>query len=167
MQNQLQHSYFCFLLLSKLKNKKFIHGFYFSTFHNRLHGFSCFNHKHIEPKWLIDYLNIFKPPIPFVLLFHFTNSTKVLSTSIIIFCSNTSRKGKVGSNMLDKSQDLKGNNREVFVTCLNKLHTFFMNFFAKKTNLSIKLDDYCKGNMLKRNTFHQHLIVNKIQSSHN
>jgi hypothetical protein len=72
----------------------------------------------LSQKWLIDYLNIFKLPIPFVLLFHFTNSTKVLSISIIIFCSNTSCIGKVGSIMLDKSQGLKGNNREVFVTCV-------------------------------------------------
>jgi len=83
-------------------------------------------------KWLIDYLNIFKLPIPFVLLFHFTNSTKVLSKSIIIFCSNTSCIGKVGSNMLDKSQDLKGISREVVVTCVWTNDILFSRIFLPK-----------------------------------
>ncbi len=86
----------------------------------------------LSQKWLIDYLNIFKLSIPFILLFHFTNSTKVLSTSIIIFCSKTSSIGKVGSIILDKSHDLKNNNKEVFVTCVRTNDILFSWIFLLK-----------------------------------
>jgi len=104
----------------------------------------------LSQKWLIDYLNIFKLPIPFVLLFHFTNSTKVLSTSIIIFCSNTSCIGKVGSIMLDKSQDLKGNNREVFVTCVWTNDILFSWIFLLNNNFEHKIGWLLQGQHVEK-----------------